>query len=513
MIDPRQDNWRAGNWSGAFPPAAFSPSAQNTVRANLPAFPPLWLNELQADNLTGLTNLAGQHSPWLEIYNPTTNVVSLGGLYLANDYANLAAWAFPSNAVINPGEFKVVFADSQTNLSTLAELHAGFTLASGTGSLALSRIYNGTPQVLDYIDYANLGFNHSFGSYPDGQSFVRQEFAAATPGGANIDSTAPSFVAYATPGAVYVQDFDSLPNPGAASANAANPVTIDGITYSLANPFDFAAPAVGSGSTGGLELARMAGWYGLGELITKFGATDGDQTTGGQISFGAAGSSNRALGLLATSSTGNTAFGVKLINATGQTLNYLNLQFTGEVWRQSNLPKTLAVSYFIDPTASSPFSGSFTSLLPSLNVSFPTVAADTGGVAVDGTAAINQTNLSLVNQPITSWPPGAALWLAWTMADPAGKAQGLAIDTLSFSATAQATLTPVPLDLKLSANKFTISWQGLSGQRYQLDYKADLSAQSWTPLNGPVSGTGIPISLIITNANSASGFYRLSIVP
>ena len=61
----------------------------------LPAFPPLWINELQADNLTGITNSAGQRTAWLELYNPSTNVVSLTGLYLANTYTNLTAWAFP----------------------------------------------------------------------------------------------------------------------------------------------------------------------------------------------------------------------------------------------------------------------------------------------------------------------------------------------------------------------------------------------------------------------------------
>ena len=81
-------------------------------------------------------------------------------------------------------------------------------------------------------------------------------------------------------------------------------------------------------------------------IDSKFGATDGDQTTGGQISFGLPGSSNRALGLLATSSTGGTAFGVRFINGTGITLTRMNLQFTGEVWRQSNLPKTLQCLLF-----------------------------------------------------------------------------------------------------------------------------------------------------------------------
>ena len=41
LLDPRQDNWRVGNWSGNFPPASLSPAATNTVFTSLPAFPPL----------------------------------------------------------------------------------------------------------------------------------------------------------------------------------------------------------------------------------------------------------------------------------------------------------------------------------------------------------------------------------------------------------------------------------------------------------------------------------------
>ena len=157
---------------------------------------------MQADNLTGITNGDGQRTAWLELYNPSTNVVSLTGLYLANTYTNLTAWAFPTGAVINPGEFKVIFADSQTNLSTAAELHTSFTLASGSGSLALSRLYNGQPQVLDYIDYANLLPDWSYGSFPDGQSFVRQAFFQPTPGGTNNGTAVPppSFIPYLTAG-------------------------------------------------------------------------------------------------------------------------------------------------------------------------------------------------------------------------------------------------------------------------------------------------------------------------
>lgn len=65
LIDPRQDNWRAGNWSGGFPPAALSPGRSNTVLVAMPLFQPLWLNEIQADNLTAPpTALASEHPGW-----------------------------------------------------------------------------------------------------------------------------------------------------------------------------------------------------------------------------------------------------------------------------------------------------------------------------------------------------------------------------------------------------------------------------------------------------------------
>jgi regulation of enolase protein 1 (concanavalin A-like superfamily) len=492
----------------------FTPDAVNSVATALTPFPSLWINELQADNVTGITNSAGQHSPWLELYNPGTNVISLDGLYLANHYTNLTQWAFPTNASIAAGEFKVIFADGLTDLSTTNELHTSFSLSSGSGSLALCRLFNGQPQVLDYVNYNGVAVNDSYGSLPDGQSFNRQEFFNPTPGEPNNSiATGPSFIPYTVAGSVYTQDFDSLPDPGATSVNTANPVTINGITYSLANPFNFASPVSSSGSTGGLGVSSMAGWYGLGIAGSKFGATDGDQTTGGQISFGLPNSSNRALGLLATSSTSGTAFGAKLVNYTTNTFNYINLQFTGEVWRQSNLPKTLEFYYFVDPTATAAFSTSVTTFLPKLNVNFPTVSADVGGAAVNGTSPLNQINLSATNQVIANWPPGAALWLVWEMADSTGKAQGLAIDNLSFSASVLPSgFSPPSLALQQpSGTNFMLTFPTVVGPTYQLEYNDDLGTTNWIPLES-ITGTGNPAAFNVGISNTQR-FFRLVILP
>ena len=188
----------------------------------------------------------------------------------------------------------------------------------------------------------------------------------------------------------------------------------------------------------------------------------------------------------------------------------MTLQLTGEVWRQSNLPKTLQFHYLIDPTATAAFSTNLTALVPSLNVSFPTVPADTGGVAVDGTSSVNQTNLSVLNQAIT-WPPGAALWLVWEMADPTGKAQGLGIDNLSFSAKDQPALTRVSLSIQPSGTNLTFSWPTFQGQMYQPEYNNDLGTTNWVAIGAPIAGTG-SVVVLTNDLSAAQRFFRLKLL-
>jgi hypothetical protein len=336
--------------------------------------------------------------------------------------------------------------------------------------------------------------------------------------------TSPSAVVYGAAGAVYSQNFDSLPDPGASSVNSDNPVTINGVTYFLGNPYGFALPVDSSGASlgsDGLGLTNtMAGWYGLADSDastgTRFGATDGDQTTGGQISFGPPNGSNRALGLLATSSTGYTAFGLKLLNGATQTLNRISLQFTGELWRQSNLPKTLEFYYLVDPSATNLFSTNATAFIPALNVNFPAQSTSVGGVAADGTASANQTILGVTNLVITNWAPGAALWLVWEMASPAGKSQGLAIDNLTFSAVNTSSLTNQPVlgiqgtgGAGLSGNQFVISWPDM-GVTYRLLTATNLTPPvTWSPVLGGVTETNGVFYFNPPFTNTAQ-FFRLA---
>jgi hypothetical protein len=130
-------------------------------------------------------------------------------------------------------------------------------------------------------------------------------------------------------------------------------------------------------------------------------------------------------------------------------------------------------------------------------------------VAVDGTATLNQTSLSVLNQAITNWPPGAALWLVWQMTDSTGKAQGLAIDNLSFSASVPV---PVPLTVQASGTNLFLNWPGVTEQTYQLEYKNNLTDPAWTSVGNPVTGTGGSLTLTNNSGVSSQRFFHLRLV-
>ncbi len=152
-------------------------------------------------------------------------------------------------------------------------------------------------------------------------------------------------------------------------------------------------------------------------------------------------------------------------------------------------------------------------MLPGLSVVFPANPSAVGGLAVDGTASVNQTNLNLVSQAIADWTPGAALWMVWQMADATGKAQGLAIDNLSFSASAQSGTVGMPVTIQSTTTNLVLSWTSVVGESYQLEYKDDLKTPAWTPSGNAIPGTGAVLSLTNDFTQSMQRYYRLQVLP
>ncbi len=314
----------------------------------------------------------------------------------------------------------------------------------------------------------------------------------------------PSYVAYSNAGSVYTQTFDSLLYLPTTSINASNPATIGGSIFSLANPFDFAYP-MESSALGGLGLSNtMSGWYGLGNLASKYGATAGDQTTGGDLNFGptnnviAAG--DRSLGLLATSSTGPTAFGVRFLNQSGSTLSSFDLAYSSELWRETATAKAVTNFYYVDLSGTNGFltnivSGSLT------NLTFAT-----GSTAWGTNGPVSSNYVVFAEQSFTTnWPAGAALWVIWEMDNSAGSGQGIGIDNLTFSASGTTTAAPVQLNIVESAGSAVVWWTSSGGTNLQVTSNL---TQPWGPAGLPVTSANNTNSVTVP-ISVANQFFRL----
>jgi len=235
-----------------------------------------------------------------------------------------------------------------------------------------------------------------------------------------ISTVVEQFVSYI--GGNYLQSFDGLPSAG---------------TYALASngPLFLDALPIGAQNLAGWEMANVGGSV----SPAKFNFGTGSLTTGSIYSFGASNAAERALGTLATGSMIGW-FGVNLVNNSGKTLTSFSLNYIGEKWREggSNTADTLAFSYGLGAqNITIAGSGTFTDF-SGLNFVSPTVST-TGG-AVNGNLLANQTNKSATVNGI-QWLAGQRLVLRWKDVDDSGSDDGLAIDDLTFSASAAQVLS------------------------------------------------------------------------
>ena len=487
--------------------ARYTPASANSVAVALPAFPTLWINELQAENLTGITNRAGQRTPWLEIYNPSTNVIQLTNLFLSNSYSNLTAWTFPAGSTINPRQFKVIFADGQPGLSTVNEPHTSFALTPGAGSLALTRIYNSQPQVLDYINYTNLGPNRSFGSFPDAQSFDRQEFFFVTPAATNNGQSAAitvsinewmadNKVTLADSADGDFEDWFELYNYGTNTVDLYDYYLSDSFTnrtqYHITGHYliplggfllVWADDETGQNSSNNPDLHVNFKLDKAGEGLGLFGA---DGTVIDYVSFGAQ-TTDLSMGRYPDGSTGISV-----------------------------LPEST-------PRTNNPPANTAPQLQPLPDRSL--VLGETLLVAALGSDA-EQPEQFLTYTLGLGAPAGASLdsltgQLRWTPTIAPSSAVFTVIVTdngvprlSAIQSFAVAVYLPPQLsNLEVSGNEFTFSFESLAGKSYQLEFKDGLQDPLWLPLGDPVTGTGAPMAVIQDVSQASARFFRVRLLP
>src|SRR5947208_546706 len=104
-------------------------------------------------------------------------------------------------------------------------------------------------------------------------------------------------------------------------------ISISQFNVTLTEDFDTLALVTSSITPAGWEFNES----GSG-ANTTYSASTGSSSTGNTYSFGASASTDRALGMLRTSSVIST-IGTVITNDTGSAITQLKIQFTGEQWR------------------------------------------------------------------------------------------------------------------------------------------------------------------------------------
>ncbi|MDP6929964.1 MAG: CotH kinase family protein, partial [Planctomycetota bacterium] len=121
------------------------------------------INEALAINKNGIMDPAGEHEDWIELYNQSSRDVTVSGMYLTDDPANLRKWQIPSGHSIKPGAFLLIWADEDDHQGPL---HANFKLSGSGEDLLL--VHQDGRTVLDRMTFGPQQSDISVGRFHDG---------------------------------------------------------------------------------------------------------------------------------------------------------------------------------------------------------------------------------------------------------------------------------------------------------------------------------------------------------
>ena len=228
-----------------------------------------------------------------------------------------------------------------------------------------------------------------------------------------LAQTVVSPVNYTVAGSLYTQNFDGLPASGTYTLNGKGPFNLGG------NP---------------INATNLTGWQVLmsagSNTSAAFAVGTGSSTGNAVYSFGAAASTDRALGSL-SSGTGIYAMGMVLTNQTGNLLNSFTVSFTAEQWRKGGSSNKNTWSFHYKTGLITHLDQ--TGMQDEQNLNFSSVVTTASATSLNGNLPENRQTVSYTLTGI-SWKAGEQLLLRWDDADETGSDDAVGIDNFSFSA-------------------------------------------------------------------------------
>jgi len=491
-------------------PVSLTPGAANSVTASLTPYPELWLNEAQAENVSGATDRFGDHDAWIELYNRGTNVIDLEGFCLADQYTNLTQWPFPGGASIQPGQFLIVWTDGEPLESDASEWHTSFALSHATGAVVLARLLDGQAQILDYLNYTGLGPDQSYGSYPDGQPFHRRVFGTATPGAANLVPPVTVFInewvadnvagpgGYPDPADGQYNDWFELYNPGSEPADISNFY----LTDNLADPRQWRIPDGAVIPAGGYLLV-----WADGEPAQNGSGTNGDLHASFKLE-----KNGEAIGLFAV--VGTNLVQVDAVTFGGQFKNISEGRYADGAGHFDYMPTPT-------PRAPNSVGNSLPILAPISNltvaaeqpIQFTVAATDPDAppqiltFTLDGTPPTGATLDPVTGlfewTPTTDQAPGTNLLTVRVTDNGIPNLSALGTFSVIVLASPRVVIQP-PVD-----GEVFMTFGTQPGKHYRVEYKDDLNEPAWTTLQDNLLATGSSLTVTDPIGDRPQRFYQI----
>lgn len=283
--------------------------------------------------------------------------------------------------------------------------------------------------------------------------------------------------------------------------------------------FDTLANAPSGGTTPWGDNSTIVGWYSShsntpGSFSTyRISNNLSTENTGALYSYGAAASSDRALGSTSSgnASVGNLSYGVRFQNDTVNAITAITVSYTGEQWRNGGNANANPLSFFYRVSSSAitdADAANTATWIPVTVLDFISPTLGPAAAALDGNASANRIALSSALAGVTVGP-GEEIFFRWLDVNDAGNDHGLAVDDLSISFTSgppnnnPPSIATQPVNATAYAGNsasFTVSAAGQSPLAYQWYYTNGV-------LNTPVSGATSAFLNLTTVTNGNAGQY------
>lgn len=121
----------------------------------------LVINELSANNVSIMSDQAGEFDDWIELYNSTSDPIQLYNYCLSDNDSDLYKWVLP-NIILQPNSYIVFWADGQTAQGID---HTNFGLDINGETLYLTHL---TDSTVDMVEFPDQYPDVTYGRLPNG---------------------------------------------------------------------------------------------------------------------------------------------------------------------------------------------------------------------------------------------------------------------------------------------------------------------------------------------------------